>query len=202
MEILIIVIVYIIYKLFSFSNEGNELENIGDVTPSLEINYENTDGSKKTISKKNSLKNSEKTKSLTFKHLSEWLDNPSPNRSFYSLSLVFNIIMLDKPNVTVVSNKIFNSLEDNKINSSVETIYENIVRLWSDLSLNTEYIKLKNNNFLHSTELKSENLKFVEKLFVNAIDNQANYIFNKKKVIDDLNYLFEIITKNTTGEFL
>lgn len=202
MEILIIVIVYIIYKLFSFSNEGNELENIGDVTPSLEINYENTDGSKKTISKKNSLKNSEKTKSLTFKHLSEWLDNPSPNRSFYSLSLVFNIIMLDKPNITVVSNKIFNSLEDNKINSSVETIYENIVRLWSDLSLNTEYIKLKNNNFLHSTELKSENLKFVEKLFVNAIDNQANYIFNKKKVIDDLNYLFEIITKNTTGEFL
>lgn len=202
MEILIIVIVYIIYKLFSFSNEGNELENIGDVTPSLEINYENTDGSKKTISKKNSLKNSEKTKSLTFKHLSEWLDNPSPNRSFYSLSLVFNIVMLDKPNITVVSNKIFNSLEDNKINSSVETIYENIVRLWSDLSLNTEYIKLKNNNFLHSTELKSENLKFVEKLFVNAIDNQANYIFNKKKVIDDLNYLFEIITKNTTGEFL
>ena len=56
MEILIIVIVYIIYKLFSFSNEGNELENIGDVTPSLEINYEKTDGSKKQLAKKTVLK--------------------------------------------------------------------------------------------------------------------------------------------------
>lgn len=202
MEILIIVIVYIIYKLFSFSNEGNELENIGDVTPSLEINYENTDGSKKTDNKKNNLKDSENTKSLTFKNLSEWLDNSSPSRSFYSLSLVFNIIMQDKTSITLVSNKIFKALEDNKINTSVETIYENIVRLWNDSSLNTEYIKLKNNNFLHSTELKSENLKIIEKLFINAMDNQANYIFNKKKVINDLNYLFEIITKNTTGEFL
>jgi hypothetical protein len=201
-EILIIVIVYIIYKLFSFSNEGNELENIGDVTPSLEINYENTDGSKKTDNKKNNLKDSENTKSLTFKNLSEWLDNSSPSRSFYSLSLVFNIIMQDKTSITLVSNKIFKALEDNKINTSVETIYENIVRLWNDSSLNTEYIKLKNNNFLHSTELKSENLKIIEKLFINAMDNQANYIFNKKKVINDLNYLFEIITKNTTGEFL
>lgn len=200
MEILIIVIVYIIYKLFSFSNEGNELENIGDVTPSLEINYKNTDGSKKT-DKKN-LKNSENTNSLTFENLTEWLDNSSPNRSFYSLSLVFNIIMQDKTSITLVSNNIFKALEDNKINTSVETIYENIVRLWNDSSLNTEYIKLKNNNFLHSTELKSENLKILEKLFINAMDNQANYIFNKKKVVNDLNYLFEIITKNTTGEFL
>ncbi len=202
MEILIIVIVYIIYKLFNFSNEGNELENIGDVTPSLEINYENTDGSKKTDNKKNNLKNSENTNSLTFENLTEWLDNSSPNRSFYSLSLVFNIIMQDKTSITLVSNNIFKALEDNKINTSVETIYENIVRLWNDSSLNTEYIKLKNNNFLHSTELKSENLKIIEKLFINAMDNQANYIFNKKKVINDLNYLFEIITKNTTGEFL
>ena len=202
MEILIIVIVYIIYKLFNFSNEGNELENIGDVTPSLEINYENTDGSKKTDNKKNNLKNSENTNSLTFENLTEWLDNSSPNRSFYSLSLVFNIIMQDKTSITLVSNNIFKALEDNKINTSVETIYENIVRLWNDSSLNTEYIKLKNNNFLHSTELKSENLKILEKLFINAMDNQANYIFNKKKVINDLNYLFEIITKNTTGEFL
>tara|TARA_Y100000389_G_scaffold41169_1_gene35842 strand:+ start:6288 stop:6896 length:609 start_codon:yes stop_codon:yes gene_type:complete len=201
-EILIIVIVYIIYKLFNFSNEGNELENIGDVTPSLEINYENTDGSKKTDNKKNNLKNSENTNSLTFENLTEWLDNSSPNRSFYSLSLVFNIIMQDKTSITLVSNNIFKALEDNKINTSVETIYENIVRLWNDSSLNTEYIKLKNNNFLHSTELKSENLKIIEKLFINAMDNQANYIFNKKKVINDLNYLFEIITKNTTGEFL
>jgi hypothetical protein len=201
-EILIIVIFYIIYKLFSFSNEGNELENIGDVTPSLEINYENTDGSKKTDNKKNNLKDSENTKSLTFENLTEWLDNSSPNRSFYSLSLVFNIIMQDKTSITLVSNNIFKTLDDNKINTSVETIYENIVRLWNDSSLNTEYIKLKNNNFLHSTELKSENLKILEKLFINAMDNQANYIFNKKKVINDLNYLFEIITKNTTGEFL
>lgn len=202
MEILIIVIIYAVYKFSNISSESVELKNIGDTETSLEINYENTDSSKKTTSKKNSLKNSEKTKPLTFKNLAEWLDNPSPNRSFYSLSLVFNIIMLDKPNITVVANKIFNSLEDNKINSSVETIYENILRLWNDLSLNTEYIKLQNNNFLHSTELKGESLNSIEKLFKNAIDNQANYIFNKKKVVGDLNYLFEIITKNSTGEFL
>ena len=202
MEILIIIIVYIIYKLFSFSNEGNELENIGDVTPSLEINYENTDGSKKTDNKKNNLKDSENTKSLTFENLTEWLENPTPNRSFYSLSLVFNIIMQDTPTITTVSNKTFKALEDNKINTSVETIYENIVRLWNDSSLNTEYIKLSNNNFIHSTELKNENLRLIEKLFKNAMDNQANYIFNKKKIIKDLNYLFEIITKKSQVDFL
>lgn len=202
MEILIIIIVYIIYKLFSFSNEGNELENIGDVTPSLEINYENTDGSKKTDNKKNNLKDSENTKSLTFENLTEWLENPTPNRSFYSLSLVFNIIMQDTPTITTVSNKTFKALEDNKINTSVETIYENIVRLWNDSSLNTEYIKLNNNNFIHSTELKNENLRLIEKLFKNAMDNQANYIFNKKKIIKDLNYLFEIITKKSQVDFL
>jgi len=201
-EILIIIIVYIIYKLFSFSNEGNELENIGDVTPSLEINYENTDGSKKTDNKKNNLKDSENTKSLTFENLTEWLENPTPNRSFYSLSLVFNIIMQDTPTITTVSNKTFKALEDNKINTSVETIYENIVRLWNDSSLNTEYIKLNNNNFIHSTELKNENLRLIEKLFKNAMDNQANYIFNKKKIIKDLNYLFEIITKKSQVDFL
>ena len=202
MEILIIIIVYIIYKLFSFSNEGNELENIGDVTPSLEINYENTDGSKKTDNKKNNLKDSENTKSLTFENLTEWLENPTPNRSFYSLSLVFNIIMQDTPTITTVSNKTFKALEDNKINTSVETIYENIVRLWNDSSLNTEYIILNNNNFIHSTELKNENLRLIEKLFKNAMDNQANYIFNKKKIIKDLNYLFEIITKKSQVDFL
>ena len=202
MEILIIIGIYIIYKLFTFSNEGNELENIGDVTPSVEIKYENPDNSKKTKNKKNNFKDGEKTKSLTFENLTEWIENPTPNRSFYSLSLVFNIIMLDKQSVTAVSSKIFKTLEDNKINTSVETIYENILRLWSDASLNTEYIKLKNNNFIHSTQIKKENLRLLEKLFKYAIDNQANYIFNRKKVIDDLNYLFEIITKNTTGEFL
>lgn len=202
MEILIIIGIYIIYKLFTFSNEGNELENIGDVTPSVEIKYENPDNSKKTKNKKNNFKDGEKTKSLTFENLTEWIENPTPNRSFYSLSLVFNIIMLDKQSVTTVSSKIFKTLEDNKISTSIETIYENILRLWGDASLNTEYIKLKNNNFIHSTQIKKENLRLLEKLFKYAIDNQANYIFNRKKVIDDLNYLFEIITKNTTGEFL
>ena len=110
--------------------------------------------------------------------------------------------MQDTRSITTVSNKTFKALEDNKINTSVETIYENIVRLWNDSSLNTEYIKLNNNNFLHSTELKNENLRLIEKLFKNALDNQANYIFNKKKIIKDLNYLFEIITKKSQVDFL
>ena len=202
MEILIIIGVYVIYKLFTFSNEGNELENIGDVTPSVEIKYENPDNSKKTKNKKNNLKDGKKTKTLTFENLTEWIENPTPNRSFYSLSLVFNIIMLDKQSVTAVSSKIFKTLEGNKINTSVETIYENILRLWSDASLNTEYIKLRNNNFIHSTQINNENLKLLEKLFKYAMDNQANYIFNKKKIIKDLNYLFEIIAKKSREEFL
>ena len=202
MEILIIIGIYVIYKLFTFSNEGNELENIGDVKPSIEIKYENADNSKKTKNKKNNLKDGEKTKSLTFENLTEWIENPTPNRSFYSLSLVFNIIMLDKQSVTAVSSKIFKALEDNKINTSVETIYENILRVWSDASLNTEYIKLRNNSFIHSTEIKNENLRLLEKLFKYAMDNQANYIFNKKKIIKDLNYLFEIIAKKSREEFL
>ena len=202
MEILIIIGIYVIYKLFTFSNEGNELENIGDVTPSVEIKYENSDNSKKTKNKKNNFKDGEKTKSLTFENLTEWIENPTPNRSFYSLSLIFNIIMLDTQSITNVSSKIFKILEKNKINTSIETIYENIVRLWSDASLNTEYVKLRDYNFIHSTEIKNENLQLLEKLFKYAMDNQANYIFNKKKIIKDLNYLFEIIAKKSREEFL
>jgi len=201
-EILIIIGIYVIYKLFTFSNEGNELENIGDVTPSVEIKYENADNSKKTKNKKNNFKDGEKTKSLTFENLTEWIENPTPNRSFYSLSLIFNIIMLDTQSITNVSSKIFKILEKNKINTSIETIYENIVRLWSDASLNTEYVKLRDYNFIHSTEIKNENLQLLEKLFKYAMDNQANYIFNKKKIIKDLNYLFEIIAKKSREEFL
>lgn len=202
MEILIIVIIYVIYKLFSLSDESKKLENIGDISPSLGVTYENSNNVKKTNNKNSKLEKNGNTKVLSIENLTEWLENPSPNRSFYSLSLVFNIIMLDEPNITVVSNKIFKTLEDKKINTSVETIYENIIRLWNDASLNTEYIKLNNNNFIHSTELQDKNLKVIEKMFTNAINNQANYIFNKKKIVSDLNYLFEIITKNSTGEFL
>lgn len=202
MEILIIVIIYLIYKLFSLSDEGKKLENIGDNTPSLNVTYKNSNNTKKTNNKDIKLEKNAVNKVLNIENLTEWLENPSPNRSFYSLSLVFNIIMLDEANITVVSNKIFKTLKDNKINTSVETIYENIIRLWNDASLNTEYIKLRNNKFIHSTELNNENLRLIEKLFKKAIDNQANYIFNKKKIVSDLNYLFEIITKKSKGEFL
>ena len=202
MEILIIVIIYLIYKLFSLSDEGKKLENIGDNTPSLNVTYKNSNNTKKTNNKDSKLEKNVGNKVLSIENLTEWLENPSPNRSFYSLSLVFNIIMLDEANITVVSNKIFKTLKDNKINTSVETIYENIIRLWNDASLNTEYIKLRNNKFIHSTELNNENLRLIEKLFKKAIDNQANYIFNKKKIVSDLNYLFEIVTKKSKGEFL
>ena len=88
----------------------------------------------RTNNKNSKLEKNGNTKVLSIENLTEWLENPSPNRSFYSLSLVFNIIMLDEPNITVVSNKIFKTLEDKKINTSVETIYENIIRLWNDAS--------------------------------------------------------------------
>ena len=202
MELLAIIVIYLIYKIFNITNEGNKLEDIGATTPSLEIKYENTDGSKRTHNKNNNLKDSEKTKSLTFENLTEWIENPSQNRSFYSLSLIFNIIMLETQSITNVSSKIFKSLENNKINTSVETVYENIIRIWSDKELNTDYIKLNNNNFIHSTELQGRDLVAIEKLFKNALNNQANYIFNKKKIVKDLNYLFEIITKKSSGEFL
>jgi hypothetical protein len=201
-ELLAIIVIYLIYKIFNITNEGNKLEDIGATTPSLEIKYENTEGSKKTHNKINKLKDSEKTKSLTFENLTEWIENPSQNRSFYSLSLIFNIIMLETQSITNVSSKIFKSLEKNKINTSVETVYENIIRIWSDKELNTDYIKLNNNNFIHSTELQGKDLVAIEKLFKNALNNQANYIFNKKKIVKDLNYLFEIITKKSSGEFL
>ena len=57
MEILIIIGIYIIYKLFTFSNEGNELENIGDVTPTIEIKYNESSASKNINKKNNNIKN-------------------------------------------------------------------------------------------------------------------------------------------------
>ncbi len=202
MEILIIIGVYIIYKLFTFSNEGNELENIGDVTPTLEIIYDESNTSKNINKKNHNIKNKVSTKALKIKDLTTWLENPSPNRSFYSVAIVFNIIFTEGPNVTVVSKKILKLLEEKSVNSSVEIIYENIVRLWNDSSLNTEYIKLIDNSFVISPELLKNDLSPLRKLFNDSINNQNNLIFNKNKVIKDLNYLFEIITKESNKDFL
>ena len=202
MEILIIIGVYIIYKLFTFSNEGNELENIGDVTPALEIIYDESNTSKNINKKNNNIKKKVSTKALKIKDLTTWLENPSPNRSFYSLAIVFNIIFTEGPNITVVSKKILMLLEEKSVNSSVEIIYENIVRLWNDSSLNTDYIKLIDNNFVYSLELLKSDYSPLKKLFNNSINNQNNLIFNKNKVIKDLNYLFEIITKESNKDFL
>tara|TARA_X000000368_G_C22979804_1_gene689402 strand:- start:162 stop:770 length:609 start_codon:yes stop_codon:yes gene_type:complete len=202
LEILIIFGVYVIYKLFTFSNEGKELENIGDVTPTLEITYDESSISKNINKKNNNIENKVKTKTLTIKDLTTWLENPSPNRSFYSLAIVFNIIFTERPNITVVSSKILMLLEEKSVNSSVEIIYENIVRLWNDSSLNTDYIKLIDNNFVFSPELLKNDLPPLLKLFNNSINNQNNLIFNKNKVIKDLNYLFEIITKESDKDFL
>ena len=88
------------------------------------------------------------------------------------------------------------------VNSSVEIIYENIVRLWNDSSLNTDYIKLIDNNFVYSLELVKNEKSSLKKLFNKSINNQNNLIFNKNKVIKDLNYLFEIITKESNKDFL
>ena len=202
MEILIIIGVYIIYKLFTFSNEGNELENIGDVTPTLEIIYDESNTSKNINKKNHNIKNKVSTKALKIKDLTTWLENPSPNRSFYSLAIVFNIIFTEGPSITVVSKKILMLLEEKSVNSSVEIIYENIVRLWNDSSLNTEYIKLIDNSFVISPELLKNDLSPLRKLFNDSINNQNNLIFNKNKVIKDLNYLFEIITKESNKDFL
>lgn len=202
MEILIIIGVYIIYKLFTFSNEGNELENIGDVTPALEIIYDESNTSKNINKKNNNIENKVSTKALKIKYLTTWLENPSPNRSFYSLAIVFNIIFTEGPSITVVSKKILMLLEEKSVSSSVEIIYENIVRLWNDSSLNTDYIKLIDNNFVYSLELLKNDYSLLKKLFNNSIKNQNNLIFNKNKVIKDLNYLFEIITKESNKDFL
>ena len=202
MEILIIIGVYIIYKLFTFSNEGNELENIGDITPTLEIKYDESSISKNIDKTNNNIENKVSTKTLKIKDLTTWLENPSPNRSFYSLAIVFNIIFTEDPNITVVSKKILMQLEEKSVNSSVEIIYENIVRLWNDSSLNTDYIKLIDNNFVYYVELVKNDYSPLKKLFNNSINNQNNLIFNKNKVIKDLNYLFEIITKESNKDFL
>ena len=202
MEILIIFGIYVIYKLFTFSNEGKKLENIGDVTPTIEIKYNESSTSKNINKKNNNIKNKISTKTLTIKDLTTWLENPSPNRSFYSLAIVFNIIFTEGPNITVVSKKILMLLEEKSVSSSVEIIYENIVRLWNDSSLNTDYIKLIDNNFVYSLELLKSDYSPLKKLFNNSINNQNNLIFNKNKVIKDLNYLFEIITKESNKDFL
>ena len=82
-------------------------------------------------------------------------------------------------------------LEEKSVNSSVEIIYENIVRLWNDSSLNTDYIKLIDNNFVYSLELVKNEYSPLKKLFNKSINNQNNLIFNKNKVIKDLNYLLK-----------
>ena len=79
MEILIIFGIYVIYKLFTFSNEGKKLENIGDVTPTIEIKYNESSTSKNINKKNNNIKNKISTKTLTIKDLTTWLENPSPN---------------------------------------------------------------------------------------------------------------------------
>jgi len=196
MELLFIFVAFALYKIYSISKseipEEYTVEN-----PELNIEYKNNKISKKKVSSKKNVQ-----KNLEFEMLSKWLENPSQNRNYYSLSIIHTILFSKTESVTEIALHIQKDLLSKKLQITVEKIYENIGRLWNNDELNKNYIFIDKNNFIFSVDISEKEFVTLNTLFQKALKEESNYSWNAYRVTKDLNYLFDIIPRSNSNEFI
>ena len=196
MEFIFIFVAFALYKIYSISkSEIPQKYNVEN--PELNIEYKNNKISKKkNTPKKNTKKN------LKFEMLSKWLENPSQNRNYYSLSIIHTILFTETESVTEIALQIQKDLLSKKVRITVEKIYENIGRLWNNDELNKNYIFIDKNNFIFSVDISEKEFVTLNTLFKQALKEESNYSWNAYRVTKDLNYLFDIIPRSNSNEFI
>jgi len=197
LEFLFIFVVFALYKIYSISKSEITQDYLGDNTE-LNLKYKDT----KTIKQEVTPKNKKKLEKLKFETITSWLKNPSQNRNYYSLSIINSILFCEDKTVTNIALNIKKELINKKVEISIEKIYENINRLWKNEELEKNYIEIENNSFKYSFDITEKEFVLLESLFKNSIKDESNFSCNNYRIIKDLNYLFTIIPKSRSKEFI
>ena len=196
MEFLFIFVVFALYKIYSISKSEITQDYIGDNTE-LNLKYKDT----KTQKEKNPPKNKKKLEKFKFETITSWLENPSQNRNYYSLS-INSILFCEDKTVTNIALNIQKELINKKVEISIEKIYENINRLWKNAELEKNYIEIENNSFTYSFDITEKEFVILDSLFKSSMKDESNFSWNNYRIIKDLNYLFTIIPKSKSKEFI
>ena len=189
MEFLFIFVVFALYKIYSISKSEITQDYIGDNTE-LNLKYKDT----KTKKKRTHLK-IKKLEKFKFETITSWLENPSQNRNYYSLSIINSILFCEDKTVTNIALNIQKELINKKVEISIEKIYENINRLWKNAELEKNYIEIENNSFTYSFDITEKEFVILDSLFKSSMKDESNFSWNNYRIIKDLNYLFTIIPK-------
>jgi len=197
LEFLFIFVVFALYKIYSISKSEITQDYLGDNTD-LNLKYKDT----KTIKQEVIPKNKKKLEKLKFETITSWLENPSQNRNYYSLSIINSILFCEDKTVMNIALNIQKELINKKVEISIEKIYENINRLWKNEELEKNYIEIENNSFTYSFDITEKEFVLLESLFKNSIKDESNFSWNNYRIIKDLNYLFTIIPKSKSKEFI
>lgn len=197
MEFLFIFVVFALYKIYSISKSEITQDYLGDNTE-LNLKYKDT----KTIKEKSPPKNKKKLEKFKFETITSWLENPSQNRNYYSLSIINSILFCEDKTVTNIALNIQKELINKKVEISIEKIYENINRLWKNAELEKNYIEIENNSFIYSFDITEKEFVILDSLFKSSMKNESNFSWNNYRIIKDLNYLFTIIPKSKSKEFI
>ena len=197
MEFLFIFVVFALYKIYSISKSEITQDYLGDNTE-LNLKYKNT----KTVKQEVTPKNKKKLENFKFETITSWLENPSQNRNYYSLSIINSILFCEDKTVTNIALKIQKELINKKVEISIEKIYENINRLWKNEELEKNYIEIENNSFTYSFDITEKEFVILDSLFKSSMKEESNFSWNNYRIIKDLNYLFTIIPKSKSREFI
>jgi hypothetical protein len=197
LEFLFIFVVFALYKIYSISKSEITQDYLGDNTE-LNLKYKDT----KTIKQEVTPKNKKKLEKLKFETITSWLENPSQNRNYYSLSIINSILFCEDKTVTNIALNIQKELINKKVEISIEKIYENINRLWKNGELEKNYIEIENNSFTYSFDITEKEFVILDSLFKSSMKDESNFSWNNYRIIKDLNYLFIIIPKSKSKEFI
>jgi len=197
LEFLFIFVVFALYKIYSISKSEITQDYLGDNTE-LNLKYKDT----KTIKQEATPKNKKKLEKLKFETITSWLENPSQNRNYYSLSIINSILFCEDKTVTNIALNIQKELINKKVEISIEKIYENINRLWKNGELEKNYIEIENNSFTYSFDITEKEFVILDSLFKSSMKDESNFSWNNYRIIKDLNYLFTIIPKSRSKEFI
>lgn len=201
MEIFLIIVAILIFKIFSVYKENlNQSDNSGPTTQP-KFKYESSADVKDKITEAEKIEKV-KLKNLEFNYIYKWLINPSPNRNIFSVLLI-NALLTEKDLSVINISKIIKlEMEKKDVNYSIEKIYTDLLNLWKMQIMNSEYVQISNSSFTLIQNLTTAELDTLSIEFKKVIKLLNGESFNKNRMLNDLNYLFEIIPESNSRKFL
>lgn len=201
MEIFLIIVAVLIFKIFSVYKENLNLSDNSDTTTQTKFKYESSADVKDKIPEAEKIERV-KLKNLEFNYIYKWLINPSPNRNIFSVLLI-NALLTEKDLSVINISKIIKlEMEKKDVNYSIEKLYTDLLNLWKMQIMNSEYVQISNSSFTLIQNLTTAELDTLSIEFKKVIKLLNGESFNKNRVLNDLNYLFEIIPQSNSSKFL